>query len=423
MVKAKEIKQVANTLIKKKDYGNLSLIIDNITYDKSICVEITNSKLDTIQTSSIISRGCMMDIKNSYTYKKDFISSNKENLTYELENPRFKNNTLIYAIKLENDMYAFINTSIDPMDSTTSILKNQLVYVTIIVLILSFIIAYFISKHISNPIVKINKAAKKMAQGKYNVVFDTDEDIEEINELVETLNYTREELEKTEELRQDLMANVSHDLKTPLTMIKAYAEMARDLNNNKEEKRKENLNIIIEETDRLALLVNDILTLSKMQSEIDKLKIEKFDLIELINTILKRYNIYKELEGYNFKFTHTDKSIFIEADKKKIEQVIYNLINNAINYTGSDNLVEIKITNKENILVEIIDTGKGIKKEDINHIWDKYYKNNKKHKRNLIGTGLGLSIVKNILEEHNYQYGVLSEKDKGSTFYFIINKK
>ena len=120
---------------------------------------------------------------------------------------------------------------------------------------------------------------------------------------------------------------------------------------------------------------------------------------------------------------NTDKSIFIEADKKKIEQVIYNLINNAINYTGSDNLVEIKITNKENILVEIIDTGKGIKKEDINHIWDKYYKNNKKHKRNLIGTGLGLSIVKNILEEHNYQYGVLSEKDKGSTFYFIINKK
>ena len=108
---------------------------------------------------------------------------------------------------------------------------------------------------------------------------------------------------------------------------------------------------------------------------------------------------------------------------KKLSQVIYNLINNAINYTGEDNKVTIRITNKETILVEIIDTGKGIKKEDIPYIWDKYYKNKKKHKRNLIGTGLGLSIVKNILESHNFEYGVKSKKDEGSTFYFKIPKE
>jgi len=364
-----------------------------------------------------------MDYKNNYTYKEDFILSNQQTTIYELENPRFKNETLIYAIRLDNNMYAFINTSIDPMDSTTQILKNQLIYVTIGVLLLSFIIAYFISKHISKPIVKINESAKKMANGKYNINFNIEENIEEINELAQTLNFTKNELAKTDELRRDLMANVSHDLKTPLTMIKAYAEMARDLNQDKKIKREENLNIIIEETDRLTILVNDILTLSKMQSKIEKLQKEEFDLITLINTIIKRYTIFKETENYTFKFIHKDKTLLIKADKKKIEQVIYNLINNAINYTGEDNLVTIKVNTTKNILIEISDTGKGIKKEEIKYIWDKYYKDQKKHKRNIVGTGLGLSIVKKILEEHHYKYGVKSTINKGSTFFFEIPKE
>ncbi len=422
-VKKKEIKQVAKTLTNKINNGNLSQIIDNITYDKNICVEIVDNSLSIIQSSSIISRGCIMDLTNSYTYKEDFIKSNLKSASYELENPRFKNNTLIYAVKLDNYIYAFINTSIDPIDSTASILKNQLVYVTVLVLILSFLIAYFISKHISNPIIKINKSAKIMANGDYDIFFSTSEDIKEINELVETLNYTKDELRKTDELRRDLMANVSHDLKTPLTMIKAYAEMARDLNIKNEKKQIENLNIIIDEADRLNILVNDILDLSKMQSEIDNLKYENFDLIELIYDILKRYDFLITKEKYVFKFNHNYKKIIINADKKKIEQVIYNLINNAINYSGNDNLIEINVIKAKNIRVEVKDHGKGINKKDINHIWDRYYKNEKKHKRNLIGTGLGLSIVKSILEKHNYKYGVISEENKGSTFYFEIKKE
>ena len=219
------------------------------------------------------------------------------------------------------------------------------------------------------------------------------------------------------------MANVSHDLKTPLTMIKAYAEMSRDLNGEDKVKRDKNMNVIIEEVDRLTILVNDILTLSSMQSKINELNLEEFDIVSLINTILKRYEIFKETENYNFIFENK-KKILITADKKKIEQVIYNLINNAINYTGDDNLVTIKVISKKDcVRVEIKDTGKGINEEDIPYIWDRYYKNKKKHKRNLIGTGLGLSIVKSILELHKYNYGVKSEKNKGTTFYFEIIKK
>ena len=217
------------------------------------------------------------------------------------------------------------------------------------------------------------------------------------------------------------MANVSHDLKTPLTMIKAYAEMVRDITYNNKEKREENLNTIIAETDRLALLVNDILDLSAVQSENTTLKIEKIDLIQLINQVIERFKILSEQENYQFLFTHPDEAI-IKADKKRIYQVIYNLINNAINYTGNDKKVYINIINeKHKYRIEIKDTGKGIKQEDLKHIWDKYYHSEKKHKRNSYGTGLGLSIVKSILQMHSYKYGVTSSNE-GSNFYFEIPK-
>ncbi len=231
----------------------------------------------------------------------------------------------------------------------------------------------------------------------------------------------RSELSKIESLKNDLMANVGHDLKTPLTMIKAYAEMTRDFKNLPLNKRSENMDIIIEETDRLNNLVEDILDLSKIQSNAYKLKIEKVNLDEIIKNIIKRYYILIDNEGYEFIYNNNE-PIIVKADKKRIEQVIYNLINNAINYTGKDKRVYIDIKKeKKKVIVEIRDTGKGIDENDIKYIWNRYYYNEKKHKRNAIGTGLGLSIVKTILESHNYKYGVSSIKGKGSTFFFEID--
>jgi len=313
----------------------------------------------------------------------------------------------------------FVNASLEPLDNTIGILSKQLVMVSIGVIVLAFIIGYFISKRISKPIEDMNEKAKKLANGNYNFTFDNDSKIYELDELAQTLNYAKSELEQTDELRKELLANVSHDLKTPLTMIKGYAEMVKDVSYKDNIKREEHLNTIIEETDRLNLLVEDILTLSKMQSNKDKVVKEEFDLCILIKNIIKRYEIYKELEGYTFEL-NIPESLKIVADKKKMEQVIYNLINNAINYTGKDNKIIINVINNESVKVEIIDTGKGIKKEDLPFIWDKYYHSKKKHKRNLVGTGIGLSIVKSILESHNFEYGVESKTNKGTKFYFII---
>ena len=189
-------------------------------------------------------------------------------------------------------------------------------------------------------------------------------------------------------------------------MIKAYAELIKDLKLNKQQ-REENLNIIIDETDRLNLLVNDILNLSKLETNVDKLDIKEFDLVSLIDNILGKYKIIKETENYVFETKLPDKAM-VMGDINKISQVIYNLVNNAINYTGEDNLVKIEVEElKKSYRVNIIDTGKGINEKDLKFIWDKYYKNEKNHKRNKVGTGIGLSIVKNILDRHNFIYLIL----------------
>ena len=347
--------------------------------------------------------------------------SGDSSITYRVVNPKFENKTLIYGLKIDEGIYAFISTSLEPIGSTVSALKRQLVLIIIVVLIIAFLIAYTISRKISTPIENITKLSKKMSQGNYDLVFNSDTDIEEINALEKTLTNAAKELSKTEELRRELLANVSHDLKTPLTLIKANAEMVKDLTYKDKDKREKNLNTITEEVDRLNLLVEDVLDLSKMQSMAVKLEKEEFNINEMINTIIERFNVLCERDGYKINYNGFDYAI--TADKKKMEQVIYNLINNAINYTGDDKQVFIDLIDiRKSIKVVVKDTGKGIGKEDIDYIWDKYYKVDKKYKRVTYGTGLGLSIVKNVLLLHNFKYGVSSEKGKGTSFYFEIDK-
>lgn len=413
------VKKVLNSF-HDSDYEDL---LDDISLEDEICIEVVNNNM-TKYLSVIYNKGCMgaeTSVENSY-YKKDFINSNLSKKVYTLINPRFKNKTIIYGIKLDDSNYAFVSASLEPIDTTITVLKNQFIYVTMLVIILSLIVSYFVSRKISSGVIKINKEAKKLSKGNFDVKFDTNQPILELSELAETLEYTKDELSKTENLRRELLANVSHDLKTPLTMIKAYAEMVRDVTYKDDTKRTKDLNIIIEETDRLNVLVNDILELSKIQSGTQKLTIEQFDLEKFVKNIIKRYDIMSENKKYKFKVS-INKNIIVSADPKRIEQVMYNLINNAINYTGDDKKIIINALELENtVRIEVKDTGKGIDKEELENIWDKYYKIDKTHSREQVGSGVGLSIVKNILINHNCNYGVESIKGNGTIFYFELPK-
>lgn len=406
--------------IKDTSASKIDMTLQEIVYNNDICIAVTDDN-SYVATYNIKMNGCGLANNNSKVKELmvSFIDSEEQVKSYKFLNDDKKVQALLYGLKYDNSSYIFLYSNLEDISNVTIIIKRQLLYICIIGIMVAIIISVFLSTKITDPITKITKKAKRLGNGDYDVNFDKS-GITEIDELAETLTQAKNELAKTDELRRDLMANVSHDLKTPLTMIKAYAEMIRDISYKDKDKMNEHLNIIVDETDRLTLLVNDILDLSKMQSSASVLKLEKFDLCEEINNILQKYQIIKETEEYKIEAIMPEKAI-IKADKKKIEQVIYNLVNNAINYTGDDKLVTIRVTkHKRHYLVEIIDTGKGIKKEEIPYIWDKYYKNDKLHQRNVVSTGLGLSIVKQILEQHGYEYGVNSELKKGSTFYFKI---
>lgn len=404
------------------DSSSLRLLLNELVYNNSVCIEhLSSDGVSTLYNDK--STGCLLGKRNSNLseYKNELIESGEELKAIKFVNPDYESEALLYGIKVNKGEYVFLFSMLSDVNSNSMAIKGQLIYITLLVIIFAILISMFLSKMISKPIEQITAKSKQLANGEYNVVFDKN-GILEIDELADTLNYLESEVSKTDEYRRDLMANVSHDLKTPLTMIKAYAEMIRDISYKDKEKMDKHLEVIISETDRLNILVGDILTLSKLQANADILNIDTFDLCEEVREILKKYEIMKETENYNFIVNMPEKAL-IRADKNKINQVIYNLINNAMNYTGNDKNVWINIIeNKKDYLVEIKDSGKGIDKEHLEHIWERYYKHEKNHQRNVIGTGLGLSIVKNILESHDFEYGVKSIKNKGTTFYFKVKK-
>jgi signal transduction histidine kinase len=263
----------------------------------------------------------------------------------------------------------------------------------------------------------MNESAKQLAHGRYDVVF-SGEGYRETHELADTLNYASYELSRLDRLQKELIANISHDLRTPLTMIKGYGEVMRDIPG---ENTAENIQVVIDETTRLSELVNDLLDLSKIQSGSRKAVFEDFDLTAAVEEVMKRYDAFTAHQGYHITFM-ADERATVFADRGMILQVLYNLINNAVNYTGDDlSVAVVQTVSNGRVRISVTDTGQGIEADEIPQIWERYYKVDKVHRRAMIGTGLGLSIVKGVLELHNATYGVESEVGKGSTFWFELD--
>jgi len=310
-----------------------------------------------------------------------------------------------------------VSASISPVDATVETLRIQLWYISAIMLVLSVGLALLISRRVSGPIEKLNDSAKELGKGDYNIAFHS-EGYREIEELSDTLDNAARELAKTENLRRELIANVSQDLRTPLTLISGYSELIRDL---PDENTPENMQVIIDETKRLISLVNDLLDLSRLQSGTVEMRFVRFDLSAETEKIIGRFSKLCEQEGYAIHFER-EGSIFVNGDPERIAQVIYNFIINAITHTGPDKRVTVRQTARDSrATLMVIDTGSGIVPEDKPAIWERYYKVNEVHKRGPVGMGLGLSIVKSILEQHpGVEYGVESEPGNGSTFWFSI---
>ncbi len=321
-------------------------------------------------------------------------------------------------------VYLYISYSTELSNMAFATMRLQLVLISVVVIFLALIISAFLSLKLTKPISQITKAAKRMATGDFSVNFKGEYSYAEMDALAETLDYAKEEIEKSDQLQKEVLANVTHDLKTPLTMIKAYASMIKEISGDNPEKRAKHTQVIIDESDRLTSLVNDILNLSKIRSGMDSLKIENFNLSEFVHTVIERFDYLCETKGYVIEREIEDE-LYTEADMEKIEQVVYNLVGNAVNYTGDDKKIRVGLARAEGgkLRFTVSDTGRGIPEEERKTIWDRYYRSSETHKCPIRGTGLGLSIVKTILIKHGFDFGVESEVGKGSTFYVIFPEK
>lgn len=316
-----------------------------------------------------------------------------------------------------DDLLFLFNCVISPLVTTVNTLNTILIYISLILILLatlfSLIIAYFISK----PISDINESAKELAKGNYNVNFEGS-GFSEAVELGNTLNFASQELSKVDRLKTELVANISHDLRTPITMIAGYAEMMKDM---PDEMTEENLQIIIDESNRMKSLVNDVLDISKLQSGNGDFKMEVFPFTERIAQEITRYNKLRDREGYSISFDY-DRSISVKGDSTRLCQVLYNLLNNAVIHSGSSKSVTVTQSIANNrVRISVTDRGEGISPQHLQLIWDRYYKVDKAHKPASRGSGLGLSIVKFIIEAHRGRCGVESTLGSGSTFWFELD--
>lgn len=359
---------------------------------------------------------------NNHVTRKIHIANNLKRLGKTILIPQGNSNrnvaTYLNSIPGKENVYLYLYSPLARVDTTTMVLQEQLIIVMIISLLISFFLAYILSRRLSKPISDITKSAKLLEDGNYRATFFKG-DYKEVSELASVLNNTAMALSKSDELRRDLLANVSHDLRTPLTIIKSYAEMIRDISGNDEVKRESHTNIIIDETNRLSALVNDILDLSKLEAGESAFEHGELCLSEAVATTLESFKVF-EKEGYTFNVNIED-GVYVNGDYRRLSSVIYNLILNAVNYTGDDKAVEVVLKKSGgNAVFEVTDTGVGIDKDDIPKVWQRYYRSSKTHKRDVVGSGLGLSIVKMILSAHNADFGVDSKVGEGSTFWFKI---
>lgn len=321
----------------------------------------------------------------------------------------------------QNEYMLLLNSNLTPVNAAKKTFGAQFGYTMIVLVIFSVFMAYMLSRFISRPLKSMTATAKELAKGRYDINFNGG-DYREISELSETLNYAASELAKNDRLQKELIANISHDLRTPLTMIKGYSEIIRDIPG---ENTAENIQAVIDETTRLSELVNDLLDLSRIESGTENFEIESFDLTAAVNEVICRYDKMKAVEAFKIEFRF-DGNIKVYADRSMILQVIYNLISNAINYSGDDKYVGViqSVTrdryDRKYVRISVVDHGEGIKKEDLPLIWDRYYKVDGVHRRATAGTGIGLSIVKKVLERHEAAYGVESAVGSGSVFWFEL---
>ncbi|MDY0236196.1 MAG: HAMP domain-containing sensor histidine kinase [Gudongella sp.] len=421
------LKNIANevdNIYEIEDLDRLEIYFDEILVEKNISSGLSTFDGDSFYSSQfrMMARGPMHNRRIlSDNYIKTILSNGEASTIIKQGNNSIE--MLAYSkILTDGETILTLSLPLESIKKTVDIMQTQLINISIILLIITLSIGLFISRIFLKPIKKLNYAVNQISEGNMQQRVEiTTKD--EIGELSKNFNNMADKLSRVELLRKDLISNVSHDLRTPLGLIKGYAEMIRDIHSTDPKKMDEDLNIIIEEADRLSSMVNEILDSSQFQSGYIELKREDFDLVELVKSSWEKYKIDASRKEIAISLNYENDNVYINADPVRLQQVIENLISNALNFTIDEGRVDLNIIDKvDYIRVEIKDNGIGISEEDQKLIWDRFYRVDKAND-NKKSSGIGLAIVKNILSAHGFEFGVQSKIGDGTTFFFNIPSK
>ena len=436
-----QVTRAAENLIQNIDNPELEALADRISADQDICIMLLDGQGKEILSIDHVRYCLLHQLKPrelaEWIRKAPVDGSGKvETLNISpFQNERYKKErfsgevpenethsgvTMMYVRRVQLTDGSFgtllLNAQITPSSSILAIVRRQFIYIFFAVLLATSIIGWMMASSISSPIIETNRAARELSRGKYRRL-PHNNGYREISELNDTLAHAAEELGKVEALQRELIANISHDLRTPLTMIQGYAETMRDIPG---EINPENMQVIIDETNRLSSMVNEVLDFSRLRTGNQQMNMSAFDLTAVVEAICERVRAMTLAEGYSIE-CDAAKPVTVTADEGRIEQVIYNLLGNALTYTGEDKTVRIWQSRKGNrVRVSISDSGKGIDPQELPYIWDRYYRTRESHKRAVIGSGLGLNICRGILESHQVPYGADNNPDRGTTFWFEL---
>lgn len=392
---------------------------------------------------------------NDITYDIEYSIFNKTDIMYSRENINMRkmvnrNNGFSYILVdsvLENGNKLYIRTPIAPIQESAA-LSNRFIYVLgFAAIILGGIAIIFITERFTKPIEELNDIANEMAKLNFKRKYRINDSEDEIDELGKSINTLSDKLEETinqlkinnselekdieakskiDEMRKQFISDVSHELKTPIALIQGYAEGLVENVTTDEESRKFYTEVILDEANKMDKLVKRLLELMKLEYEDRKFNDEKFDIVELINSVVKNSKVVLEEQKINVDFQE-ENPIYVFADDFYIEQVITNYFTNAIkNVEEIDKVKEIKISVKKSkelgkYRVSVFNTGKKIDEENLNRIWTRFYKVDTARTRSKGGTGIGLALVKAIMTKYNNAYGVKNKKN-GVEFYFDIQE-
>ena len=435
IITVSETKQAAEELSKlAKTPLTLESEADEISKEYRVCIIAYRIDASSTKTERILSCETLKDCVIHSLSEQDIMllhtkTENNGGKLIEYRTIKARENdgpkTLIYSFISKdtrgNDVFFVLNSFITPIESTAKTLGYLLIIIGCVMTVLSVVLTFVLSRTVTKPIADISKSAKMLAKNRYDVNFEGGS-YREINELADTLNFAASELSKVDALRSELIANTSHDLRTPLTMITGYAEIMRDIEGENTQK---NAQIIIDESKRLTSLVNDMLEISKLENGTSTINYETFDITDAVSFELQKYGELCRREGYILNFDATQ-HLTVTTDRSKLIRALLNLVNNALTYTGKDKTVTVKqdVYNADGVSVlrfSVIDSGEGIPEDKLSLIWDRYYKLDSPHKRAANGSGLGLSIVSKLMSLIGGRCGVVSSIGHGSIFWIEIN--